>query len=127
MLLIVAIGWLGLVVMAGAWLGGQYILNEAPPKRRWPGYVHGAAGLAGFMVLVAALSGAPRPGHAVRIGAGAFGQVSAALIAGALLVAGVILALHARRREVPLAVVATHGLLAISGYTVLVTYLTMLH
>ncbi len=127
MLLIIAIGVLGLVVVAGAWLGGQYILRDEPPTRRWPGYLHGAAGLAGFAVLVVALSGAPRAGHAVRMGAGAFGQMSAALIAGALLVACIVLLLHARRRAVPLAVIATHGLLGIGGYTVLVTYLTMLH
>ena len=127
MLLIAASGVLGLVVVAGAWLGGQYILRDEPPTRRWPGYLHGAVGLAGFAVLLAALAGAPRAGHAVRMGAGGFGQMSAALIAGALLVGGLVLVLHARRRAVPLAVIATHGLLGIGGYTVLVTYLTMLH
>jgi hypothetical protein len=43
------------------------------------------------------------------------------------LVAGLaILATHLRRLTVSNSLVATHGLLAVTGYTLLVTYLTML-
>ncbi len=127
-LLVAAIGLLGLVVAAGAWLARPYLLTDDPPgPRRWPGALHGAAGLAGFAVLVAALRGPPPSAHAVRMGAGTFGTISAALIAGGLLAGGVILLSHLLRRPLSTALVATHGMLAIVGYMLLVTYLTMLH
>ncbi len=126
MMLFLAIAILGLVVLVGGWLGSLYLLVDKPPARlHWPGAVHGAAGLAGFLVLAAALRAAPSA-RAARMGAGAFGLFSGALVAGALVAGAAILLTHLRRRPVSTTLVAAHGLLGISGYTLLVTYMTML-
>ena len=127
MLLITAIVMLGLVVAAGLWLARRYLLTDDPPSGlHWTGLVHGASGLAGLVVLAAALQ-APLTKHAIKMGAGRFGTVSAALMAGGLLAGLAILITHLRRRPVPMALVGMHGLLGIAGYTLLMTYLTMLH
>jgi hypothetical protein len=126
MKLIAAVAVLGLVVIVGFWLAGQYVLMERPPARRWPGAVHGAAGLAGAALLAAALAGPPPTARARHLGAGGFGLVSGALIAGALIAGSAIALAHLRRRPVSTTLVATHGLLGIAGYTLLATYLTML-
>ena len=127
MLLIAAVGLLGLVVAAGAWLARPYLLtDELPGRLHWTGLAHGAGGLAGLAVLAAALQG-PLTAHAIRMGAGRFGVFSAALMAGALLAGVAILAVRLRRRPVTTGLVAAHGLLGIAGYTLLATYLTMLH
>ena len=128
-MLILAIAILGVAVVAGGWLGAQVLMLELPPPVgvHWRGLAHGATGLLGLAVLVAALrAGAPTL-HAVRMGAGGFGRMAGALVAGAALAGLVMLAAQLRRRPLPLALIATHGLLGIAGYTLLVTYLTMLH
>ncbi len=129
MLLIEAIGLLTLVVAVGAWLGAKYLFSDAPPPvgLRWPGLVHGAAGLLGFAVLVVALRGPPPSQHALRMGVGGFGVFSAILVGGAVLAGLTILATHLRRRPISVALVGAHGLLGVAGLTLLMTYLTMLH
>jgi hypothetical protein len=77
-------------------------------------------------VLVVALLGTPPSKHAVKMGVAGFGVFSGVLIGVALAIGLLILARRLRRRTVPLNIVAAHGLLAITGYTLLVTYLTML-
>ncbi len=127
MLLIVAIAVLGLVVAVGTWLARGYLLTDEPPGGlHWTGIAHGAGGLAGLALLVAALPG-PLTAHAVRMGAGKFGTIAAVLMGVGLLAGSAILVTHLRRRPVSTTLVGVHGLLAISGYTLLVTYLTMLH
>ena len=86
----------------------------------------GAAGLAGFALLAAALAGPAPTLRARHMGAGGFGVVSGAIIAGALVAGATIGLAHVRGRAVSTTLVATHGLLGIGGYTLLVTYLTML-
>ncbi len=127
-MLILAIGVLGLAVLAGGWLGAQVLMLDEPMRLgvHWKGLAHGALGLAGLAVLAVALRGPP-DAHARRLGAGNFGLFAGALIAGAALAGLTMLLLQLRRRAVPPGVVAAHGLLAISGYTLVVTYLTMLH
>ena len=128
MLLISAIAVLTLVVGVGGWLGGLYLMVEKPPKRlNLVGLSHGAGGAAGFALTVAALAVSPPGQHAVHMGAGAFGKIAGALLAGALGAGIAILSAQLRRRPVSNTIVAVHGLLAISGYTLLVTYLTMLY
>ena len=128
MLLLLAIGVLGLVVAAGGWLARGYLLTDQPPAGLGrAGLMHGAGGAIGAAVLAAALREPPPALHAVRMGAGGFGLFSGALIAGALLAGLAILVTHWRHRAVSAGLVATHGMLGISGYTLLVTYLTMLH
>jgi hypothetical protein len=126
MLLIAAIALLTVVVGVGGWLGSLYLLVERPPARlNLVGILHGAGGAVGFAVMVAALR-VPPGAYAVRMGAGRFGWFAAFLVGGALLAGLVILGTHLRRLAVPNSLVATHGLLAVCGYTLLVTYLTML-
>ena len=48
-------------------------------------------------------------------------------VAGAALAGLTMLLFQIRRRPIPLALVAGHGLLGITGYTLLMTYLTMLY
>jgi hypothetical protein len=127
-MLIPAIAILGCVLLAGLGLGALYMMVDRPPQRLgWRGALHGAGGMAGFAVLVLAMRAPAPTGHAAKMGAGAFGVVATALI-GMALAAGLVIAVqHLRRGAIPLGLVATHGLLAVVGYTLLVTYLTMLH
>jgi hypothetical protein len=128
MLLLYAIGVLTMVVIIGGLLGGQYLLIERPPAGlRWPGILHGLGGVAGFVLMVAGLRGPLPFAKAARMGAGAFGAIAGALIAGALVAGLTILLTHVRRRPISPGLVALHGMLAIVGYTLLLTYLTMLH
>ncbi len=127
-MLIASIAVLGLVVLAGMGLGALYMLLDRPPARlRWPGALHALGGVAGFELLVLGLRHAPPTRHAIKMGVAAFGIVSGCLIGAALLFGLLILFRHIGRRAIPLQLVAIHGMLAVIGYTLLVTYLTMLH
>ncbi len=129
MLLLSAIAILGIAVIAGGWLGAKVLMLDEPQPAyvNWRGLAHGATALAGFAILVLALRhDAPTP-RAIRMGAGPFGIFSGALIAGAVLAGLTMLLFQLRRRPVPLGLVAGHGLLGITGYTLLMTYLTMLY
>jgi hypothetical protein len=127
-MLIPAIIVLGLVVLAGIWLGGLYMMVERPPDRlRLLGASHAVGGVIGFELLVLALRHTPPSAHAVKMGAAGFGLVSSILIGAALAIGMVILFRHIGRRAISMNIVAVHGLLAIVGYTLLITYLTMLH
>jgi hypothetical protein len=77
-------------------------------------------------VLVFALLGTPPSKHALKMGVAGFGVFSGVLIGVALAIGLVILTRRVRRRAISLNIVAAHGLIAITGYTLLVTYLTML-
>jgi hypothetical protein len=127
-MLIQAIALLGAVVLMGLALGGLYLLLDEPPKGLdWKGVLHGLGGAAGLALLILALRNAPPSPHAVKMGAAGFGLVSATLIGGAFVTGLVILSGHLFRRSISIGLVASHGLLAVVGYTLLVTYLTMLH
>jgi hypothetical protein len=127
-MLFASIAVLGLVVLAGMGLGALYMLLDRPPARlRWPGALHALGGVAGFELLVMGLRQSPPTRHAVKMGVSAFGIVSGCLIGAALLFGLLILFRHLSRRAIPLNLVAVHGMLAVVGYTLLVTYLTMLH
>jgi len=127
-MLIASIAVLGLVVLAGMGLGALYMLLDRPPERlRWPGALHALGGVAGFELLVMGLRHAPPTRHAIKMGVAAFGVVSGCLIGAALLFGLLILFRHIGRRAISLKLVAIHGMLAVFGYTLLVTYLTMLH
>ncbi len=129
MLLLVAIAILTLAVIAGGWLGAKILMLEEPQPEgvNRAGLAHGGVALAGFVVLVLALRYGVPTARAIRMGAGGFGILSGALIAGAALAGLTMLACRIRRRAIPLALVAGHGLLGITGYTLLMTYLTMLY
>ncbi len=127
-MLIPAIALLGIVVLAGLGLGSLYLMFDAPPDGlKLKGVLHGAGGAAGLALLVLALREAPPSAHAVKMGVSDFGLFAATLI-GAAFVTGVFMLMsHLLRRSISMGVVAGHGLLAVVGYTLLVTYLTMLH
>ena len=129
MLLLIAIGILGIAVTAGGWLGAKVLMLDEPQPAgvNWRGLAHGATALLGFAVLVLALRYGAPTARAVRMGAGPFGIVAGALVAGAAMAGLTMLLFQIRRRPIPLALVGGHGLLGISGYTLLVTYLTMLY
>jgi hypothetical protein len=126
-MLITAIIILTFVAMAGLWLGGLFIMFDAPPvKLTVSGRLHALGGIIGFAVLVFALLGTPPSKHALKMGVAGFGVFSGVLIGVALAIGLVILTRRVRRRAISLNIVAAHGLIAITGYTLLVTYLTML-
>ena len=129
MLLLSAIAILGIAVIAGGWLGAKVLMLDEPQPSyvNWRGLAHGGTALAGFVVLVLALRYGAPTARAIRMGAGPFGIVSGALVAGAALAGLTMLLFQIRRRPIPLGLVAGHGLLGITGYTLLVTYLTMLY
>ena len=129
MLLLLAIAILSAAVLAGGWLGAQVLMLEEPQPSgvNWRGLAHGATALAGFAVLVLALRYGAPTARAIRMGAGPFGLFAGGLVAFAALAGLTMLAFQIRRRPIPLALIAGHGLLGITGYTLLVTYLTMLY
>ena len=129
MLLLLAIAILGIAVIAGGWLGAKILMLDEPPPPgvNWRGLAHGATALVGLVVLVLALLQGVPTARAIRMGAGPFGVIAGALVAGAALAGLTMLLLQMRRRPIPLALVAGHGLLGITGYTLLMTYLTMLY
>ncbi len=84
--------------------------------RRGFGLLHGALGLAGLVVLLAALRTAGVPAGA---GTAGFGRIAAWLLGLALLFGLAILALARGRRGPTAILVAVHATLAISGVVVL--------
>jgi hypothetical protein len=78
------------------------------------GIAHGVLGAAGLVILLLALTGPPR---GVAAGAGSFGTMSAALLAGAVLTGIVMLVL--RRKSVTMTI---HASLAVSGYVLLLAW-----
>jgi hypothetical protein len=127
MMLIIAIAILTLVVGIGGWLGALYLMIDSPPARLgWPGLLHGAGGAAGVVVMIMALRTHPAGKHAIKMGVGGFGIFAGVLLVAALTVGLTLMLTHLRRRAVSATVVAVHGGLAIVGYVLLLTYLTML-
>lgn len=128
MMLIAAIAILGCVVLAGMGLGALYImLDRPPPKLGWVGGLHALGGVAGFELLVLAIRTSPPGAHAVKMGAGGFRMVATILLGAALAIGLLILVRRLTRSGISSALVATHGMLAVTGYLLLVTYLTMLY
>ena len=118
-MLSLAVAVLGLAALGGM---GLVALSQTTRPARWapwPALGHGAAGIAGFALLLAGLSGPPR---GVAMGAGAFGEVAAVLIALALLIAG--LAVWTRRRGNSAAglLIGLHATLAVAGLILLLAY-----
>ncbi len=120
--MLVCAGWLlaagvllGLLVVAAA--------QVAPAAARsiWPGLTHGAAGLAGFGLLLAGLGGPPR---GVQQGAGSFGLVAAILVGLAVAGGGVLVASRLRRRPPAVLVVGMHATLGVAGLVMLAAYLS---
>jgi hypothetical protein len=119
---------LGVVVLAGIGLAGLALLRDPTAAGSgWPGALHGLGGGGGALLLVVALTRTSPTPHAVRMGAAAFGTISASLICAALAIGLVILFRQLRQRATALTLIAAHGVMAIAGYTLLVTYISLLH
>jgi len=91
----------------------------------WPRAVtllHGGLALAGYGLLVAAVSGARR---GAATGTASFGLVAIVLLSGAVL-AGIALALLRRRKPGLFSMlVGVHATLAVSGFVILLAYLLL--
>ena len=112
-MLIAALSTMGVTICLGMWLGALYLVREEPPKRILvTGIIHGSTGAVCVLLLLLALRG---PARGVHTGAGAFGWVSFAMLATALLGGATILSFHLRRRGAPTLLIAMHGMLGAAG------------
>ncbi len=115
-------------LLSAAVLGGLGLIllsNTAPSRARvwWPGAVHGAAGAAGFGLLVAGVAAGPVRG--VAQGASSFGPAAAGLVAGGLAL-GVLLLIGRLRRQMPaMLVLGLHATLGVAGLVMLAAYLSV--
>lgn len=89
--------------------------------RVWlPAAAHGAAGIAGFIVLLLALAG---PARGSATGAANFGVFAAWLVGAGLVLAGYAFVARLARRQVPAVVIGLHATLAVAGVVMLGAYL----
>ena len=128
LLLTLSAGVLGGAVALGLALAAILVRSEGRSRAGKPlGAVHGAAGLIGFGLLIASLS-RDTSGRALRgvaSGTASFGLIAAVLLAIALLAAGVIVTQRLRHRAVPVLVVAVHATIAITGFVILLAYVSV--
>jgi hypothetical protein len=96
-------------------------LRGGPPRppRRPLGALHGLLGVAGLAALLLALRGPPR-GEAM--GVGAFGRISAILLAIAVVAGLAVLIARLRYRRAPGLVIGIHATIAVSGVVILAAY-----
>jgi hypothetical protein len=112
----VAFWVLTLAVLAGSGLALWHLRGISRPPLA-VGVAHAVVGAAGLGMLLLALRG---PAHGVAVGVGSFGVVSAWLLGGALLT-GVVLLLRQRRGPV----MAIHAGVAITGYVLLMAWVSV--
>jgi hypothetical protein len=115
---------LSLVLVGLAALGGLLLLAlyqwVKPAGRVWlPGAAHGLVGLAGFLLLLAALRG---PTRGLATGAAQFGAIAAFLLGGGLLLGGWVVVARWRRRQPSALVLGLHATLAVAGLVMLAAY-----
>jgi hypothetical protein len=113
-----------LIVLTAAAVGGLslFALYEWVKPRGsvwWPGAAHGALGLLGFALLLAALRGPPR---GVSMGADQFGLIAAVLVGLGLLLGAVVFIGRLRRRPPVSLVIGIHAAFAVGGIVMLAAY-----
>ena len=96
----------GLVLIAVSQVAKDYA------RLRWPGFLHGLAGIAGFVLLAIGLRGPPR---GVEQGSGSFGLVAASLMGSALLIGALAFLARLRRRAPSMLAIGVHATLAVGG------------
>ena len=115
---------LSAAVLAGVVLALLHLRATSTAQRsHWiAGLAHGLVGTAGLALLPFALRGPPR---GVLTGVSSFGVQAAVLLGGALL-AGIAVAVLARRRSRATSLtIVVHALLAITGYVMLIAYASL--
>ena len=110
----------GLLLITALFGGALAALHQRQRPPAWQlGAMHGGLGVIGLGALLLALRGPPR---GVAMGVGSFGQISAVLLAMALLAGLAILIVRLRVRRVPGLVIGIHATIAISGVVILAAY-----
>jgi hypothetical protein len=109
--------WMAVIVLGLAAVGGLTLATmhwARQPAPLWAALVHGGAALAGvgFLVWEVAVLQAFR----------GLGAISLLLFALAALGGAYLFTLHSKRRELPRAVIAAHGLTALTAYVLLLIY-----
>jgi hypothetical protein len=95
-------------------------MRESARLPAWPlPALHGLTALGGLALLALALRG---PARGAGQGTAAFGPGAAALLALAALIGLALLSARLRRGQVPGALIAVHGMIAVSGFVVLAAY-----
>jgi len=84
-----------------------------------PGALHGLLGVVGLAALLLALHG---PARGEAMGVGAFGRISAVLLAIAVLAGLAVLLARLRYRRAPGLVIGIHATIAVSGVVILAAY-----
>ncbi len=119
------LAWSAGLLTAAAALGvaliviSQVAANYA--RLRWPGFLHGALGIAAFALLLAGLRG---PARGVADGAGSFGGLAAVMVGIALLLGLVLFGARMRRSPPSMLVVGLHATIAVGGLVMLAAYVS---
>lgn len=123
-MLTIATGLFTITVIAGVWMGIIHMDSEGrrlPPL--WLAVGHGLFAVVAFVVLIAAIGHAANRGAAT--GSHSFGVIAAWLFIAAALVGIYLFIRHLRRRRLSGVVIATHMMLAVTGFVVLIAYWTL--
>ncbi len=113
---------LGLVLIAGVFgsvLAAMHLRAGGKRPGLVLGVLHGALGIFGWVALLFALGGPPR---GAAMGVSSFGQITAVLLAAALLVGLAILVARLRRRGSLSLLIGAHATVAIGGIVILAAY-----
>ena len=123
-MLAIATGLFGVTVLAGIWMG--VIHMDSDGRRRpplWLAVAHGIFAVVAAVPLVAVLERSPTRGLAT--GSASFGVIAAGFFLGAAAVGSYLFfARHLRGRRLPGVAIVTHMMLAVTGFVVLVVYLS---
>jgi hypothetical protein len=114
---------LSAAVLLGLLLAALYLRAADDRYPHWSiGAAHGTIGAIGLALLLAALG---EPTRGVALGAGSFRLIAAAMLGTALLAGLTIPLLWRRRRALLSATIALHAIVAVAGYLILATYVTL--
>lgn len=123
-MLTLATGLFGMAVLTGIWMGVIHMESEGrrrPPQRL--AAAHGIAALAGFAFLAAVILNGSARGRTT--GSSSFDVIAAVCFAAAALVGFYLfVGRHRRGRRLPGVVIAGHMMLAVTGFVVLLVYLS---
>jgi hypothetical protein len=119
--LITAFTILGIAVLLGSVLAVMYMPEGAAAPSWRLAALHGLMAIGGLGCLGLALRGPPR---GLDQWAGSFGMIAAVLIALAAVVGFALFSARLRKRRLSGTLIGIHATLAISGFVVLIVYVT---